>query len=118
MGFYAKECHRCRVSRYADSVEERFLAKVEKTPDCWLWRGNAATVGYGQVRIKGRRLYTHRVAYELWVGPIPAGFEVDHLCDVRLCVNPAHLEAVSKSENIRRIAKRGRHWQVGKTHCP
>ena len=61
--------------------------------------------GYGQARVDGRSQLVHRVAYELFVGPIPDGLQVDHLCRVRECANPAHLEAVTQAENMRR----GRH---------
>lgn len=48
----------------------------------------------------------HRVAYELWVGPIPEGMELDHRCKVRACINPAHLEPVTHAENMRRLGRR------------
>lgn len=62
----------------------------------------------------------HRVAYELVVGPIPDGLQLDHLCKVRKCVNPAHLEAVTCGENIRRgdTGKAAAEVQSSKTHCP
>ena len=83
---------------------ERFWDHVEKTTECWLWTGKTAD-GYGQFGL-GRRIqgliYAHRFAYEQRHGPIPEGLELDHLCRVRHCVNPAHLEAVTHRENILR----------------
>jgi HNH endonuclease len=83
------------------SLAERFWAKVEIGIGCWLWRGATGT-GYGVIR-RGRAgegmLQAHRVAYEMLVGPIPVGMEIDHLCRVRACVNPAHLEPVTHREN-------------------
>lgn len=78
---------------------------------CWLWTG-ATTVGYGRFRGSG----VHRMAYEELVGPIPDGLVMDHLCRVRHCVNPAHLEPVTLAENVRRGLS-GR-YQASKTHCP
>lgn len=66
---------------------------------CWIWTGYTVK-GYGQVG--GRP--AHRVAYEREHGQIPAGMEVDHLCRVPLCVNPDHLEPVTRAENMRRRA--------------
>jgi hypothetical protein len=84
-------------------LEERFWAKVRKTPDCWLWTGSTVgTWGYGQVSIGRRRIPVHRYAYELLVGPIPDGLVIDHLCRVPHCVNPAHLEPVTEQVNILR----------------
>lgn len=80
------------------SRAERFWVKVDKTGDCWLWTAGMLPNGYGQFD----HTTAHRVAYELAVGEIPAGFHVDHLCRVLTCVNPAHLEAVTPSENNRR----------------
>jgi hypothetical protein len=91
---------------------------VEKTDGgCWLWRGAINPKGYGKwPRPDGSRL-AHRRVYELVVGPIPAGLQLDHLCRVRACVNPAHLEPVTNREN----ARRGEGWaglNAQKTHCP
>lgn len=93
---------------------ERLLAQVDKNgpapehrPDlgpCWLWIGTVDRWGYGQMKWQGRRPGSHRVAYELLVGPIPEGLTLDHLCRVPGCVNPAHLEPVTQAENNRRAA--------------
>lgn len=69
---------------------------------CWLWTGAVDGNGYGTVTIERVQLSTHRVAYELLVGPIPAGLTIDHLCRVLACCNPAHLEPVTRAENNRR----------------
>lgn len=83
-------------------VEERFLAKVEKTETCWLWKGAKIRDGYGSLRVDGRSALAHRVAWELFRGPIPDGLTLDHLCRVRHCVNPDHLEVVTFRENVLR----------------
>lgn len=83
--------------------EDRFWAKVNKTETCWLWTAsiNAGT-GYGQfARSHGEGIDAHRFSYELASGPIPEKHDIHHLCHVRHCVNPAHLEAVTRSENLR-----------------
>lgn len=93
-------------------AEARFWSKVEKTDGCWLWRGGLFRTGYGcfyEVPRPGR--LAHRYAYELLVGPVPEGLELDHLCRVRHCVNPAHLEPITHAENM----ARGIH--ATKTHC-
>lgn len=86
------------------SFEERFWSKVVRDDDglkCWPWL--ASTVhGYGQINRDGRPRMAHRVAYELLVGPIPEGLDLDHLCRTHCCVNPAHLEPVTRGENVRR----------------
>jgi hypothetical protein len=86
------------------ALEERYWPQVSKGPDCWEWTG-ARRNGYGTIRSQGRQLSTHRVAYELAVGPIPAGLTIDHLCFNKVCVNPAHLEPVTRGENVRRYTR-------------
>lgn len=73
--------------------------------ECWPWIGSTNQEGYGHIRKGGKysaNLGVHRVAYELLVGPIPDGLEIDHLCRNTRCVNPAHLEPVSSMVNAQR----------------
>jgi hypothetical protein len=104
-------------------VETRFWSKVDKSGECWIWTASTAgQYGYGYFHISGGgqqrvRTYAHRWSYEFVNGPIPDGLHIDHLCRNHRCVNPAHLEAVSNSENQARTAgiKHG-PYNVG-THC-
>jgi hypothetical protein len=80
------------------SALERFMNKVVKSDQCWLWVGATVPAGYGRFGPG----YAHRWSYEHHVGPIAPGLEIDHLCRNRSCVNPAHLEAVTHRENMRR----------------
>jgi hypothetical protein len=83
-------------------LEVRFWAKVDKTKDCWNWTASRGTAGYGQIGIGGRYgrpHLAHRVAYELEIGPIPDGMQVDHICHNRICVNPSHLRLATNKEN-------------------
>jgi hypothetical protein len=84
----------------ATGLLARLLGRCEQSGDCWLWPG--AGHRYGHIRVGGRTRLVHRVAYELLIGPIPDGLTLDHLCRTPRCVNPAHLEAVTQQENIRR----------------
>lgn len=85
----------------------RFASKIEPQPDgCWLWTASCGRGGYGQVWHGGTMARAHRVVYLLVTGsPIPDGLELDHLCRVRHCVNPEHLEPVTRQENQRRRRK-------------
>jgi hypothetical protein len=82
---------------------------------CWNWLG-CKVQGYGRTAFKGGTERAHRVTYEVFVGPIPDGLFVDHLCANRACCNPDHLEAVTNHVNV----LRGRAgWNMRcKTHCP
>ncbi len=86
----------------------RFWAKVEKTDTCWLWTGSLNSAGYGGFSTGPTRDLAHRWAYAHEVGPIPEGLDLDHLCRVKRCVNPAHLEAVTRAENLRRAREASR----------
>ncbi len=101
------------------TFEDRFWAKVDKTDDCWLWTGAINQSGYGTLSLGSRSEGTigaHRASYILNVGTIPEGLTLDHLCRVRHCVRPEHLEPVTADENKRRghgpVAEKARQ-----THC-
>lgn len=79
----------------------KFWSRVEKTSTCWVWTAAKAN-GYGRMQWNGRQQPTHRIAYELLVGPIPEGLEIDHLCRNRACCNPDHLEPVTSQVNMLR----------------
>lgn len=100
------------------SVLEMFTERVEKHPDgCWHWTGPVDRSGYAVFRAHGKRFRGHRWAYEHFVGPIPAGLVIDHLCRVHGCVNPAHLEPVTNRENVLRGVGRAAQ-NARKSHCP
>lgn len=100
---------------------DRFIEKLLVMPNgCWEWTGcitKGERGGYGRISIGNRKLaLAHRVAYELYVGPIPEGLTLDHLCRVRHCVNPTHLEPVTQRENcLRGESRAARHAR--QTHC-
>jgi hypothetical protein len=82
-----------------------FWMNVERKPGgCWEWTAshNEARRGYGQAKFRGRVRQAHLIAYELLIGPIPEGLQLDHLCRNTACVNPVHLEPVTQRENILR----------------
>jgi hypothetical protein len=105
-------------------LEQRLAGGMRGTDECWLWTGVIHPRGYGQMKIKAASHRVHQVAYEVWVGPIPEGLVIDHVCHNRdlscprgpkcmhrRCYNPAHLEAVPSAENSRRAKRK-------LTHCP
>lgn len=96
----------------------RMEESISKCPmsGCWIWTGSMNSSGYGRIFVRRKGICAHRFVYEHLVGPIPQGMDIDHLCRVRACVNPAHLEPVTRQVNLLRgetlpaaLAKR--------THC-
>ena len=104
------------------SVEDRLRAGYEVTESgCWEWRRHIhKRSGYGQIGVDKKVRYVHRVAWEIHRGPIPDGLDLDHLCRVRHCCNPDHLEPVTRSENILRglVPTMNVERERAKTHCP
>jgi len=96
--------------------KSNFWAKVKKTDTCWLWTGSTTKLGYGQFRVGKKIKRAHRIAYELLKEPIPENLVLDHLCRVRNCVNPNHLQPVTIRENVLRGLPR-KNKQKTKTHC-
>ena len=112
-------------------IKARILSRIAiNEAGCWIWGGALNPVnGYGQIPVNRRAQVVHRVAYEAFVGPIPDGLEIDHVCHSqdegcpgglgcphRPCCNPDHLEAVTKLENNRR-SKSPTARNAAKTHC-
>lgn len=103
-------------------LPSRFWEKVSPDPNggCWLWTRLCDRAGYGLFRWRRRMVSTHRLAYLTLVGEHASGLVLDHLCRVRCCCNPAHLEPVTQRENNRRgdvraaLVARG----AARTHCP
>jgi hypothetical protein len=102
----------------------RFWSRVDKTPTCWIWTGHLnKPTAYGHFRIADdapgvkSKILAHRLSWYLFGNTVPEGMELDHLCRNRRCVNPAHLELVTHTENVRRgVSPSALHAQ--KTHCP
>ena len=100
---------------YLSQIDRLFLHASEDEAGCWIFNG-ALRNGYGVLGAglpePSRLVYAHRVAYEYFIADIPDGLHIDHLCRVRACCNPWHLEPVTQAENNRRA-----HRDNPKTHC-
>jgi hypothetical protein len=105
---------RAIVDRLAEFID------ISAETGCWLWTGSVQAgrgAGYGRLTVDGGRKLAHRVSYEHLVEPIPAGLQLDHLCTVRNCINPDHLEPVTQQENLRRSPCHISVLNAAKTHC-
>lgn len=113
---------------YKDSDLNRFWAKVDKTEACWLWTASKKPNGYGQFMMWPKLRYAHRVAFEMTVGEVPSGSDLDHTCHNRACVNPDHLRLTTRKQNLENHSGppsnntsgvRGVYWhkQRGKWHA-
>lgn len=85
----------------------RFWAKVSRSTACWHWTAAKNSRGYGSFGYGGRTYLAHRIAYALTYGEIPVGMEINHVCGVKSCVNPLHLEVVTAAQNIQHARASG-----------
>lgn len=80
------------------------MDRVVETDECWLWVGTVHESGYGRIQLKDNQMkhnhYAHKLLYQLFVGDIPVGHQINHHCAVKLCVNPSHLYAGTASQNM------------------
>lgn len=95
--------------KICECKREKFLSRVRVTGigpgGCWIWTACVEASGYGRMGWNGRATQAHRVSWSMWRGEIPKGLVIDHLCRVRSCVNPDHLEPVTAGVNsIRGLA--------------
>lgn len=103
--------------RQFQPIEDRLLQQIAIDPitSCWIWYGDKFAQGYGRISIRGAQKKTHRVAYEVWAGPIPNGMGILHSCDNRACINPGHLRPGTDKDNTTDRYDRGRS-PVGSAH--
>jgi hypothetical protein len=90
------------------TIEERLRARIDTSGDCWLWTGTTKKTGYGHMSVAYRKLLVHRLAYSVWVGPIPPGLLVCHHCDNPPCVRPDHLFLGTHRDNMQDMIRKGR----------
>jgi hypothetical protein len=96
-----------------EAVKRDVLSNAVPDGECLIWQG--ARVGdYGYVNVLGTNQAVHRIAYEQKVGPIPAGYDIHHVCGRKPCCNPAHLKAVSRAQHIRLDGRLERYPELGR----
>ena len=83
-------------------MKDRLKYELDINTECWNWTGCVGSSGYGHLSVDRKTVVAHRFSYEVHRVPIPVGLEIDHLCRNRKCINPTHLEPVTREENIRR----------------
>lgn len=99
--------------RMESGMPKEWSPAGDPSEPCWLWTGALQANGYAAFRVGGKTVRGHRYIFETLRGDIPDGLELDHLCRRRSCCNPAHMEPVTRSENLKRsplVMERGRRW--------
>lgn len=106
----------CYTYSMPKTIEDHLKTIQHSSNGCWIWQGSVDSRGYGQLMSNSIVWRAHRFFYTNLVREIPPNYQIDHLCKIKLCVNPEHLEAVTQTENI----KRSGAWNYNKTktHCP
>ena len=94
----------------SEHLARRLANGLDEAPegDCWNWQRTTNDDGYPMLRVAGRMVYAHRLAYELAIGPVPDGLHILHSCDNPRCINPAHLSPGTRSQNMKECSERGR----------
>ena len=99
-------------------IQDWMAERVDTSGDCWMWLMATDRAGYGKAKYQGKDWRAHRLVWTMLVGDIPDGLVTDHLCRVKGCVNPDHIELVTNAENMRRQGPNPGLHQKLKTHCP
>ena len=129
-----RRCYKYRESRPLGwakmSLRDRLIHRIEQVDGHWMWQGSVSDSShirkdgtrfiqkYGTITIHGKQYRAHRSSYQEFVGSIPPGLFVRHLCNIRLCINPVHLALGTNSDNMRDAVQAGTHKQTRKTQCP
>lgn len=98
-------------------IVNRIFSKIERKNDCWIWKDAPNQGGYGRLRLEGKPRLAHRVCYELFKGEIPKDYILHHTCENKKCVNPDHLEAITRTEHLFKVGHMA-HLRLSTTHCP
>lgn len=86
------------------TVADRLDARTDKTGECWIWMGAKSTNGYGYMSVGNKVQPVHRLAYQAYVGEIPEGHDIDHVCFLRNCIRPDHLRTVTRKQNMEHLS--------------
>lgn len=107
------------MGRHRIDVRQRLeqYRRIDPVTGCWIWTKSCGEKGYGQIWIVDKFVRVSRAAYEIFIGPIPEGLNVCHICDNPPCFNPAHLFAGTQKQNISDMMAKGRGWMQG-LRCP